>query len=420
MSIVREEISNGVFFNSVKDDRFKTMKISANIIMPLKEGSAAENAVLCGVLTRSCKQYPDFTVLNKKLCSLYGADINASVLKIGDRQVIRITASGIDDRYTINGESVSRELSELLCKVIFEPNVLNCSFSTEDVQQESRQLLELIDSEYNDKRTYAINQMIAQMCKDEAYGTGRYGSPENIKCVTPTSLYEAWNRVLEFANFEIFYIGDSSADKALQVFSSAFCGLKRNPAELPNLIVRRAEDSKHIVEEADVVQAKLVMGFRTDCAVPEKFSTAVRLMSAVLGGTANSKLFCNVREKQSLCYYCTSRYLSDKGILIVDSGVECDNIDKTETAVLKEIEDMKNGMITDFEIESAKLAVVNSFYSSNDTVSGIESWYTSQIFDKSFKSIEELSEEIMAITKSQLVEAARMLTLDTVYVLKSK
>ena len=419
-SIKRNTIADGVFFNSIKDSRFKTMKISANIIVPLSKETASANALLCGVLSRSCKAYPDFTKLSKKLCSLYGANLNASVRKSGDRQILSLSATGLDDRYAFAGESIAKELSMLLCSVIFEPNLNNNMFVESEVEQERRQLFDLIDSEYNDKRIYANGQLIKNMCANEVFGLKRYGTAEKIKEVTPSSLYDTWQNLLKTAIFEIMYIGDSTPDKAVEVFTEAFSKVERKPVELTNEIVRSADEIKHVTEEMDLSQSKLVIGFRTDCAVPDKEVNATRLMCAILGGTANSKLFCNVREKQSLCYYCASRYDMQKGILSVDSGVEGENLEKAEKGILKEVADMKRGEITDFEIEATKMAVINSFNSSNDTVSGIESWYSSQLLNGEFKSIEELSEEINAITKEEIIKAAQKLTLDTVYVLKNK
>ena len=419
-SIKRNTIADGVFFNSIKDSRFKTMKISANIIVPLSKETASANALLCGVLSRSCKAYPDFTKLSKKLCSLYGANLNASVRKSGDRQILSISATGLDDRYAFAGESIAKELSMLLCSAIFEPNLNNNMFVESEVEQERRQLFDLIDSEYNDKRIYANGQLIKNMCANEVFGLKRYGTAEKIKEVTPSSLYDTWQNLLKTAIFEIMYIGDSTPDKAVEVFTEAFSKVERKPVELTNEIVRSADEIKHVTEEMDLSQSKLVIGFRTDCAVPDKEVNATRLMCAILGGTANSKLFCNVREKQSLCYYCASRYDMQKGILSVDSGVEGENLEKAEKGILKEVADMKRGEITDFEIEATKMAVINSFNSSNDTVSGIESWYSSQLLNGEFKSIEELSEEINAITKEEIIKAAQKLTLDTVYVLKNK
>ena len=418
--ISKNKIADGVYFSSIQDSRFKTMKISANIIVPLSEKSASENALMCGVLSRSSKAYPDFTQLSRKLSSLYGADLGVSVRKAGDCQLITISASGIDDRYTLSGESVAKELSDLLCDVIFEPNLKDGAFVESEVEQERRQLLDLIDSEFNDKRIYANGQLIKNMCANEVFGIKRYGTAENLKQATPQSLYEAWKKLLNTAVFEIMYIGDSPADKAMQVFKSAFENIDRSPVTLNTEVVRSADDVKHISEEMELSQSKLVMGFRTGIAIPDNEVNATRLMCAILGGTANSKLFCNVREKQSLCYYCASRYDKMKGIMTVDSGVEGDNIEKAEKGILKEIEDMQNGIISDFEIDSTKMAVINSFYTSNDTVSGIESWYANQLFDGEFKTIEEMSAQINAVTKEEIVNAAKKLTLDTVYVLKNK
>ncbi|MBQ1839608.1 MAG: insulinase family protein [Ruminococcus sp.] len=419
-NIQRIRLGDGVWFSDVRDSRFKTMKISANLIVPLSAENAAANALICGVLSRSCKAYPDFTALSKKLSFLYGAELNASVRKAGDNQVLTLSASGLDDRYTLDGESVARELSLLLCGVIFEPNLQGEAFVPGEVEQERRQLLDLIDSECNDKRIYANAQLVSRMCAGEVFGMKRYGTAETIRAATPQSLYAAWRQLLKTAVFEIMYIGDSAPDRAVEVFRQAFEGINRAPVTAQTEVIRAAAQPQHFTEEMDVVQSKLVMGFRAGTALPDREIYATMLMCAILGGTANSKLFCNVREKQSLCYYCGSRYDKMKGIVFIDSGVEGENIEKLEAGVLHEIEDMKNGVITDFEIEATKMAVINAYHTSDDTVSGIESWYAAQLFDDSWKSIEEMAALINGVTKEEIVAAANRLTLDTVYVLKNR
>ena len=410
--INRNEIANGVYFTNIKDSRFKTMKISVNIVVPLSVETASENALVGGLLVRSCKKYPDFTVLSKKLSSLYGADLTSSLSKHGESQVIKISVSGLDDRYSLDDVSIAKELSELLCSVIFEPNVKNNAFIESELEQERRQLLDVIDSEFNEKRIYAMGQLIKHMCKDEVFGIKRYGTAE--------SLCKAWQNLLKTAKFEILYIGDSPADKAKEVFAKAFANIERNVVTSSTDVVKNVSKEKHITEEMELSQSKLVMGFRTQISAGDEEAVAERLMCAVLGGTASSKLFNNVREKQSLCYYCSSSYDSIKGIMYINSGVEGENLEKAEKAILKEIEDMKNGEITDFEIEATKLAVVNSFKSSSDSVSGIENWYTGRIFNGDLETVEEVSAEVNAVTKEQIVNAANKLLLDTVYVLKNK
>ena len=179
--INRNEIANGVYFTNIKDSRFNTMKISVNIVVPLSVETASENALVGGLLVRSCKKYPDFTVLSKKLSSLYGADLTSSLLKHGESQVIKISVSGLDDRYSLDDVSIAKELSELLCSVIFEPNVKNNAFIESELEQERRQLLDAIDAEFNDKRGYAISTMLSNMLKNETCGIKRYGSVEEIK-----------------------------------------------------------------------------------------------------------------------------------------------------------------------------------------------------------------------------------------------
>ncbi|MEE0953855.1 MAG: insulinase family protein, partial [Ruminococcus sp.] len=238
----RIRLADGVQFSAVRDSRFKTMKLSANIIVPLSAETASENALICGVLSRSCKAYPDFTALSKKLSSLYGADLNVSIRKSGDNQVLTLSASGLDDRYTLGGESVARELSQLLCGVIFEPNLKDNAFLEEEVEQERRQLLDLIDSEFNEKRIYANAQLVKYMCQNEVFGIKRYGTAEKIKEATPQSLFAAWQQLLKTAVFEILYIGDSAPDKAIEVFAEAFGRIDRAPVAAQTEVIRRADE----------------------------------------------------------------------------------------------------------------------------------------------------------------------------------
>lgn len=421
-SIERKIIADGVAFNNIKVNRFKTIRMSVNLYVPLNVEDAAHNALLRGLLTRSCKAYPDFTQFSKKLSALYGTDIVSSVKKTGAYQVLTFTAVGIDDRYVFTDEIISAEISKLLCEVIFNPNITDGKFNDNDFEQERRQLLDAIDAEFNDKRGYAISTMLSNMLKNETCGIKRYGSVEEIKKITPESLVVAWKKLLKDSVVEIFYIGDSGADKAEKVFTDAYSKIDRTPCKVDMSYVKSANEVQRVVEEMDVSQSKLVLGFRSGvgCTDTEKEWIAGRLMCAVLGGTANSKLFNNVREKQSLCYYCAASYNFINGLMIVDSGVLNENIEKTEKAILKEVEDMKNGNITDFEIEATKRAIVNGFRTSNDTTAGIDNWYSSQFINDGFNSIEELAAKYNAVTKEEIVEAAKKLTLDTVYVLKNK
>ena len=413
----RVQIADKVNFNYIKESRFKTMRISVTAFLPLTNENASKNALMSLVMTRSCEKYPDFTQLSKKLSYLYGASLSSSFRKTGDVQALSFSISGIDDRYALGDDIVSKELSDLLCDVVFNPFVTDGAFDSTECEQERRQLVDMIDSEFNEKRIYANQKAISHMCEGEAYAIKRYGDKESVLSATKEDLYSAWQDMLKEATFEIVYVGDSDPAFAQDVFKSRFADVNRKPATLSTDVVKEAKEVKVINEDMELSQSKMILGFRTAVAEPDDDVWATRLMCAVLGGTAHSKLFCNVREKLSLCYYCSSSYIRQKGIMLVESGVERDNIEKAKEAILNEIKAMQNGEITDEEIFATKLSMANSFNSACDTVSGIDAYYMSQMLDKQICTPSEAVEKINAVTKEDVIRCANKLTLDTVFTL---
>jgi len=417
---IREKLADNVFFNEINVTRFKTMRLTAIALLPLEKDTASDFALLTQVLTRSCNEYPDFTALSKKLSSLYGASLSAGVRKVGESLALTFSIAGIDDRYALFGDEVSKELSDLLLKVIFEPKFKEDVFDTEEVEQERRQLIDLADSEYNDKRVYANSRLIETMCKNEAYGIKRYGSRETILKCTRESLKSAWERMLRCARFEVFYVGGASAEGAKEIFRDRFSQVLRAPEAMTTEIIRTASEVNRVEETMDIAQAKMLMGFRTDCSAGDEDAFAMRLMNVILGSGTRSKFFLNIREKQSLCYYCFSRYNRFKGILTVESGVENCNTQRTVDAVLNELEEVKKGNFTDEDLSLAKLSVSSDFLSLCDTVTGNEEWFVSQIADNEFLTVEETTEKFSKVTKEDIIRAANKLTLDTIYILSAK
>ncbi|MBR2176672.1 MAG: insulinase family protein [Clostridia bacterium] len=411
---VRKNICDGVAFGSIRDDRFKIGRISATLIVPLSRNTAAANALLSCVLTRSCKKYPDFTALSRKLDSLYGAALYPSVRQTGDYQALTITATGIDDQYALDGNSVSSELAELLCSILFEPNVTDLRFDEEDVEQERRQLIENIDAEYSEKRLYAVKRCIEVMCRDEVFSVGRYGSRQDVEKLTNENIYDAWQTLLKEARVELTMLGNTDPQNAYEGFAGYFGGLPRTVRTVPHIDVHPKE-VKRVAETEEVSQSKLVMGFRSARPATDAQALENSLMSAILGATPTSKLFLNVREKKSLCYYCVSRVDNDKGIMLIDSGVETENIEKAEQAIMEQVNSLKNGNITDSELEDAKLAMKNSVMSSLDNLAAMQSFYLTRLMRNDPLSPLEAFKLIDGITKNRIVELAQQIEPDTVY-----
>lgn len=417
--IERRSVCSGVNFRSIFDSRFKTMRMSVHFFLPLEKSTAAPNAILPFLLTRASRKYPDFTKLNEHLADLYGANLDADVGKLGDCQVLSVSASGIADRYSLQGENISGELSRLLCSILFDPPFVDGMFQKDGFEQEKRQLMEQIDSEYNDKRLYALRRCEETMCAGEPFGISRCGTKEEISALDLPELTKYWSRMLHEAHVEILVLGDCDPNPVFEDFSAAFSGIGRvaDPACVTKTVAS-AEKETDLTEKMEVEQSKLVLGFRTSCAEPQEEVPAMKLMCSLYGGSPNSRLFWNVREKLSLCYYCSSSYNPLKGIMMVQSGVETKNIEKAKKEILAQLEDIRNGDFTDDELEAARLNLCNSYRTLSDSLEGMEAWYMLQSFTHPVRKPEEEADIVMTVTRAQIIQTAGRVTLDTVYCLE--
>lgn len=413
-----KELSDQVTVRNLIDPKFKTMRISVNMIVPLTEQQVACNALLPAIVSRVTREYPDYTSLSRYLSALYGACLSSSISKIGDNQVLSISASGISNKYALDGENIAAKLTDLICSAIFCPlKDENGLFPADGFKQEKRQLLETIDANFNDKKIYAKRRCLEIFYDDEPAAISRYGSKETVSAVKLEELNAAWERILSTARFELFVLGDCDFASVCKSFSGHF-NFDRAPIHLSNKIVLSCGEVKEVTETMKVAQSKLVMAFRT--GVTAEDSSATKVMSVLLGGSPSSKLFLNVREKMSLCYYCSSRISDVKGALFVESGVETGKADAAKAAILEQLQDICDGKFTDDDLNFAKLAMVNSYKAVGDSLYAMENWYLNQVFSPQIVSPEDMIEQISHITRIDIIDAARKVSLDTVYILKGE
>lgn len=414
-----EQIFKGVNLYSHKTDKFKTAAVSLTVAAPLDE-NAGLNALLFRLLARTNKHYPTTIEMNRYLASLYGASISPIIIKRGDIQLLTLGLSIIDDRFTLENEAVSTAGTKLLCNCLFEPNVSFEGFDEDSVEREKRLLIEKIESDRDDKRVYALNQMLHTMCKNEAYGLCEYGEIEKIKEITPNELFEQWKKLILTCPVTVCAVG-SSADSVKEVIRPYFERIgDRKLCDLHTEFVTRADETVVATEKQPVKQGKLVIGLRAGQTYEMDNYAAIRLMTAIFGGGTFSKLFSNVREKMSLCYYCSARFVSTKGIITVESGVETENMQKALSAIRSELNDMRKGNFTDEVIESAKLSICDTLNSVTDSCSSILAWFWSNITSEEFHTPQEFAEMIRRVYREEIILAANMVTEDTVFMLEAE
>ena len=409
-----KNIAEGVSVCHVKTDRFKTCKISISMAMPL-DGDIAAKAVLPYILRRSCRKFPSFSALNGRLDELYGAALSASVSKHGEAQVLKLTVTSIDDRFSLGGESISSDAAELLVDLIFDPDFdKGGCFSVEDVEAEKRLLLEKMISEDDDKRVYAVKRCQEIMCENEAFGKNRFGTKEEIESLTPERVYSAWREVLSGAVIRIVSVSSSDADETCNLFSERFAKVDRCPLLIKTQFVPSAAETKYRTEQQKLKQGTLVMGFRCGMTKKDDFDPEMTIMTDIFGGGTYSKLFSNVREKLSLCYYCSARLNRNKGIILVSSGIETENEEKAKSAILSQLEDMKNGSFSKEDFDSSIRSLKETLTGYEDTP---EMWYSEQLFLDKIKTPQERIAEIEKVRFEDIKEMAEKLTLDTVFML---
>lgn len=415
-------LANGVEGLFIKNERFNTTLISCNLYLPLNKDTVAPYALLPFVLTSCSNKYPDFSKLNYKLNRLYGARLDASTEKYGDYQLLKMTVSVINDRFCLDGESLIEQATELLLGLIFEPRIENESFFEEDINREKRKAIEHIKGEFSEKRIYAKNRLIEEMYKNECYGLHKCGTVEDVEKITGETLFKAWQTALSQAFVRFQVVGAALPTELFENISAKFSSFQRNSVTVcktsaPTVAIDKPQE---ITERTDVNQGKLVMGFSSEICGNDDVSLPLLVMCDIFGGGPYSRLFSNVREKMSLCYYCSASSVRQKGLLTVESGVETKNAEKAEKEILKQLDEVKKGNFTDFEFESSIKSICDSLKGYNDSLTTTDLWYAIKINNDTLYSPEDIAQKVLNITREDVIKAANGVKLHTVYKLLPK
>ncbi len=415
-------LSNGVEGVFVKNNRFNTTLVSFNFYVPLSSETAAEYALLPFIMTSCSKKYPDFSRLNFKLAKLYGANLSASAEKVGDFQLLKITISVIDDRFSLDDESLCDSALRLLTELIFEPKTEDCAFCEADVEREKRKAIEHIRGDLSQKRVYAKKRLIEEMYKGEAYGVSKCGDEDDVKKITGASLYKAWLNLLSSSFLRVNVISHSMPNGLFDTITEKFesIGRKDIPDCTKSTPTPPAKVTNTVTEHMDITQGKLCMGFSSELYGDDSQTAALTVMCDIFGGGPYSRLFTNVREKLSLCYYCSSSSVKVKGLITVDSGVEGANAQKAEKEILRQLDIIKQGKFTDQEFESSVKSITDSFKSYNDSQGLLDAWYSLKIVKDKLLSPEDAAELIADVTRDDVINAAKGVELHTVYKLLPK
>ena len=434
MEPVRLEIAPEVNLDYVRSDKFKTGTLSVQLITPINEKTASFGALLPSVLRRGTMSHPDMRSLSTALDLLYGSSIGCTVRKKGENQCIGFAASFIDEAFVPGGEKLLEPMCDLLGELLLDPVTRNGRFLNDYVESEKQNLIDAIRGIINDKRDYADLRLLQEMCRGERYGVDKFGSIARVEKITnqtssavrlihkPTGIVvscqeersQLQNRAKCMAMLAS-KLYEAERERVEEAISRAFAPLQRGHVVPPVIAEKKSapETPREITERMDVTQGKLSMGWRA----LTNDAPAMMLANLIFGGYSNSKLFLNVREKLSLCYYASSAYHRSKGIVTVSSGIECRDVETAKREILAQLASVQRGEFEEWEVEGARACLIASLESRGDSAGRMEENALGQVATGIRETAEELIAALRGVTDERIAEAAQSMTLDTVYFL---
>ena len=294
------------------------------------------------------------------------------------------------------------------------------------MEGERANLVDRIRAQVNDKRQYSVQKLIQLVCAGEPAGVDKLGDESSAAAITADGWWGAYRALRRTARGERYYCGSAPLERVEAALAAAFRDLPREKtrtaAGVQSVGAHAAPGGPRLEEEAmDVTQGKLALGFRTGgltAASPE--FPALLVMNAVYGGTPTSKLFLNVREKLSLCYYASSMLEKFSGLMVVSSGIEFDKFEAAKAEILAQMENCRAGTIEEWELVGARQSVISALRTTMDAQGRLEEHWLGQAVAELTEGPDELARRVEAVTMDQVVAAARRLELDTVYFLKGR
>jgi predicted Zn-dependent peptidase len=422
--MTQRTLAPGVTLRVVQTNKFKTSMLGVTFFEPLTPETASLNALLPRLLRRGTQAHPDMEALSAALDDLYGGSLEPIVRKKGETQCLGFWGSFLDDRFVPPEADILTAAARLMGELVLTPAGEKGTFVPAYVDSEKANLIDRIRGEINEKRQYSLSRLRDRMCAGEPYGLSKLGTQETAQAITGEALWNRYQDLLAQAPVYLYYCGSAQPDRVEEAFRTAFAGLPqgdRRPMPQTVPVARPKGEVRRFEDKLDVTQGKLTLGFRTGGGFREKEDVAkATLLNAIYGGSTNSKLFLNVREKLSLCYFASSSLALSKGVLFVSSGVEFANFQRAEDEILAQLSACQQGEITQDELEAARRSAMGSQRATLDAQGRLEEYWLNRFVTDTAYAPEELVEALAAVTKEDVVALAREIRLDSIYTLRGK
>lgn len=414
------EQHNGLTIHTMKTDKYKTNTLILMVRAPLEAETVAQRALLPHVLQNGTMTSPSRKEIRERLDEMYGATLSTDVQKKGEEHVITFSMDVANERFLSDATPLFEQGLKLLAEVLLKPFVKDDSFSETVVENEKRSLIQRIQSVYDDKMRYANVRVTEEMCKGEPFALTAFGTVEEVEKITPSNLHDYYKTWLQTNAFDLYIVGAIDESKAVSMVKESFTIGETSVSRSEKPVNPVIKEVKIVHEEQDVKQGKLHMGFRTYTAYGDDDYVAMQICNGLFGGFSHSKLFINVREKESLAYYAASRLESHKGIMMVMSGIEFSKYDRAVEIIKEQLDAMKQGDFTEAEVEQTKAMIKNQILETSDVARGLVELSYHQVVSGKNRTLSDWIELVDSVSKEDVIQAAKKIKLDTIYFLTGK
>ncbi len=415
----RIKLWDSVSLTAIKTDKFKTGMISLSLALPLSKELGAYNMLLCGILRRGSAAFPSMAQLNRRLDELYASSVEIKNSRFGKNCALIFSAEILDNAFVNDSTDVLDGVVHLISDMLLHPLLADGLFPEDTLSKEKTNCQDSIRAAINNPKLYA-----AIKCSDMLKrGDPTYPNIDELFDIVSStdtrSLTEHYMKLLSSATLNVFYIGSESEERVAQIIKKHFSEFQGKQAALRLPETEKVTETREVTEPFEASQGKLCLGFRSGvvCTDSDRYFAAV-VFNEIFGGGAASKLFMNVREKLGLCYYCSSSYDSYSGDLTVSSGINVDTVELAKAEILRQLDDITNGNISDTELTAAKRSISHWYRQIYDYPADMFSFYSIKGMLGIDASPEEYLARFEAVTKDQIIEVARGVTLDTVFFLQ--
>ena len=422
MEYKENEIKQGIKLHTINNNKFKTNLIAVFLTTALNRENVTKNALISSVLRRGSKNMPSQEEISKQMESMYGADFDCGLDKTGDNQVLKFYIEVINDNFLPQkGEDMLKTAIQKLLEIVFNPYIEKDSFKQQYIEQEKNNIKQKIEGKIDNKAKYALDRCIEEMYPDSPFGLYKFGYIEDLEGVNGKDLYSYYKELINSCKIDIFVSGNIKEEtgKIVEENENIQKLQGRNPKyKIPTIEKKENQKKENVVTESmEVTQGKLVLGLDVDMDEEERrYDTLI--YNSILGGTANSKMFQNVREKAHLAYVASSSYLRYKNNIFINCGIEIANYEKALELIEEQIKDMKKGEFTQEDIENAKKGIIATIKTIDDEQDTEINYYFGQELTQSKVSLEEYKNKIDSVGKEEIIAIANKVRVNTVYFLK--